>query len=75
MTKPKTPKMKSTNGWAVVDRDGDVWKCFCSGRVQHDEHAKQQAQEVARRMDTSINGAFAPFTVVHVTITQRKERK
>jgi hypothetical protein len=64
----KTPKMKPTNGWAVVDKDGDVWFAASSGACVR-ETVVERGQEISSRFSY-----YAPFAVVHVTITQRKAK-
>jgi hypothetical protein len=67
MTKPKTPKIKPTNGWAVVDKNGILWAS---------ELQRWIAMEDIEHKNTSrLYERFALFTVVPVTIIRRKEKR
>ena len=73
----KTPKMKPTNAWAVVDKDFDA-------HAWHDENLaiegcisiydkRHQARYVASSLSKQ-SSTDAPFTVVPVTIIPRKAK-
>ena len=63
----KTPKIKPTNGWAVVDKNGNLWGIYAP-------HRYMAIKEISTIKLLGFFERNAPFTVVPVTITQRKAK-
>ena len=62
----KKPKLEPQNMWAVVSRGGRVWATHRDKWIAEEDADTRNATQLYRVTH------LAPFSVVHVTVTQRE---